>query len=132
MMNSFLLSRKDIDYSSIVWHRSQQFEGVSFAIRRPSLEQRIEMTSRVRDLTLKHEFLKAGDIADQLAASLSELLVSKLYLQWGLAEIKGLKIDGEQASVINLIERGPERLIEEIIGAIKAESALTEDERKNS
>jgi hypothetical protein len=132
MMSSFLHSRKDIDYSSVVWHRSRHYEQVSFAVRRPSLAQRIALTSRVRELTLKHEFLQAGDITDRLAASLSELFVRKLYLEWGLVEIKGLKIDGEQACTSRLIASGPEDLTEEIICAVKAEAGLTEDERKNS
>jgi len=107
-------------------------ERVSFAVRRPSLAQRIDLTGRVRELTLKYDFLKAGDASDQLEASLSELLVHKLYVEWGLAEIQGLKIDGNPADTLNLIERGPEELVHEIVTAIKAECGLTEDERKNS
>jgi hypothetical protein len=100
-------------------------------VRKPSLGQRIALTGRVRELTLDNEFLRAGDISDQVTASLAELLVKKLYVEWGLAAIKGLKIDGEEASATALIERGPEELIDEIVAAIKAESGLTEDERKN-
>jgi hypothetical protein len=105
---------------------------VSFAVRRPSLAQRIDLTERVRNLTLKHEFLAAGNLSDQLTASLSELLVRRLYLEWGLAEIKGLKIDGEPACTLTLVDRGPEDLADEIVQAIKAETGLSEDERKNS
>ncbi len=132
MMKSLLLSRKETDYASVVWHQSRCLERVSFAIRRPSLGQRIELTGRVRELTLKHDFLKAGDASDQIEAALSELLVHKLYVEWGLAEIQGLKIDGNPADPVMLIERGPEELMNEIVTAIKAECGLTEDERKNS
>ncbi len=131
-MKSSLLSHKGTDYSSFAWHQSRCLERVSFAVRRPSLAQRIELTGRVRELTLKHEFLKAGDASDQIEAALSELLVHRLYVEWGLAEIQGLKIDGDAADTVSLIERGPEGLIDEIVTAIKAECGLTEDERKNS
>ncbi len=132
MMKSLLPLHREAEYVSVVWRQSSYLEQVSFAVRRPSLGQRIDLTSRVRELSLKHEFLKAGDTSDQLEASLSELMVRRLYVEWGLSEIRGLKIDGEQASASTLIERGPEALIEEIVAAIKAESGLSEDERKNS
>ncbi len=132
MMKSLLPLHRETNYTSVVWYKSRCLEQVSFAVRRPSLAQRIELTERARSLTLKHEFLAAGDLSDQLTASLSELLVRRLYLEWGLADVKGLKIDGEPASVLNVIERGPEELSDEIIKAIKAESGLSEDERKNS
>lgn len=132
MMKSLLLSHRETDYASVVWRQSRCLERVSFAVRRPSLAQRIDLTGRVRELTLKYDFLKAGDASDQLEASLSELLVHKLYVEWGLAEIQGLKIDGNPADTLNLIERGPEELVHEIVTAIKAECGLTEDERKNS
>jgi hypothetical protein len=131
-MRSLLLLHRDTNYTSIAWYKSRCLEYVSFAIRRPSLAQRIELTQRASGLTLKHEFLVAGDTSDQLKASLSDLLVRKLYLEWGLVEIKGLKIDGEPATMMRLIERGPEELTDEIIEAIKAETGLSEDERKNS
>ena len=53
-------------------------------------------------------------------------------IDWGLVDLKGLRIDGCRACSSELIERGPEELVDEIISAIKAESGLTEDERKNS
>ena len=51
--------------------------GVHYAIRRVSLSQRIELTKRARELSLRHEFLKAGDAPDQLEASLADLLIRK-------------------------------------------------------
>jgi hypothetical protein len=131
-MKSLLPLHRDASYASLTWYKSRCLEQVSFAVRRPSLAQRIDLTERVRNLTLKHEFLAAGNLSDQLTASLSELLVRKLYLEWGLAEIKGLKIDGEPACTLTLVDRGPEDLADEIVQAIKAETGLSEDERKNS
>lgn len=81
---------------------------------------------------MHYEFLKTGDAESQLEAALSDLLVAKLYLEWGLAEIEGLSIDGKKATVSTLIISGPEDLADEIVRQIQAESVLTADERKNS
>ncbi len=131
-MNSLLPSLRHSDYVSVFWQASSCLKHVSFAVRKPSLAQRIQLTSRVRELTLKHEFLTSGDASDRLTASLSDLLVRKLYLEWGLVEIKGLRIDGKDASTSTLIEKGPEDLVDEIISAIEAQAGLSEEERKNS
>ena len=125
------LLHKDTAYSSVSWHSSKLMPGVRFAIRRISLRQRIELNRRVNELTLKHEFLRAGDTSNQLEAALSDLLVAKLYLEWGLEDIDGLSIDGRKATAELLIDFGPESLANEIGLLIQAESALTEDERKN-
>ncbi len=132
MMKSFSLSPKQTCYSTVVWHESTVFPGVHFAVRRSSLAQRIELTRKMRELTLKNEFLRAGDTADQLQASLSDLLARRTYVQWGLAEIRGLIIDGLQADVESVLDKGPENLIEEIITRISDETGLNEQERKNS
>jgi hypothetical protein len=126
------LLHKETAYSSVCWHSSKAVPGVRFAIRRISLRQRIELNRRVRELTLKHEFLRAGDTADQLEAALSELLVAQLYLEWGLVEMEGLSIDGRKATAELLIAYGPENLAHEIGMLIQAESVLTDEERKNS
>ena len=131
-MNWFSHLLKRTDYKSLVWYESRCCAPARFAVRRPSLAQRIDLSARVRDLTLQHEFLRAGDLPNQLDASLGQQMVRKLYLEWGLGEVKGITIDGCAPTTALLIERGPEPLVEEIIAAIKAESGLTEDERKNS
>jgi hypothetical protein len=111
---------------------SESFAGVEFSIRKVSLLQRIELVAKVRELTLNHEFLRAGDPKDQLEATISELLVQRLYLEWGVVDLRGLTIDGEAASVQLLIERGPEALAAEISGAIRTHLEFSETERKNS
>jgi hypothetical protein len=106
--------------------------GVCFAVRRSSLAQKIELTQRMRELTIRNEFLQSGDVADQLQASLSDLFARKVYLEWGLAEIRGLSIDGSPADTKVLVEKGPENLVDEAISMIGEETGLTEQERKNS
>jgi hypothetical protein len=132
MMKLTSLLHKDSDYSSESWHSSKVMPGVRFAIKRVSLRQRIELNHRVKELTIKYEFLQAGDTSAHLEAALSDLLVAKLYLEWGLKTIEGLSIDGQKATVDLLIAKGPEGLVNEIVPLIQAESALTDIERKNS
>jgi hypothetical protein len=124
--------RRAPDYFSVAWHDSRTVPGVKVAIRRISLSQRIELTKNVRELALRYEFLKSGEPADQLEASLSDLLVRKLYVEWGVAAVQGLRIDAEEATPAMLIERGPECLTEEIVELIRAQLELSEEERKNS
>jgi hypothetical protein len=125
-------SRESASYSSVIWHDSKALAGVRYATRRISLKQRIELASKVREIVLQHEFLKAGDASDQLEVTLGELLAQKLYIQWGLHEIQGLTIDGEPAIVESVIEKGPEELTDEIVATIRAQLELSEEERKNS
>jgi len=132
MMKSMSHSREITSYSSIVWHESKRFPGVRYATRRISLMQRIELTSRVREIVLQHEFLKAGDASEQLEATLGELLARKLYIEWGLHEIHGLTIDGETAVMQSVIAKGPEELTDEIVATIREELELSGEERKNS
>jgi hypothetical protein len=119
-------------YESLLWLESEDFPGVEFSLRRVSLSQRIELLSRIRELTLRNEFLKTGPLTDQLEASIADLLVKKLYLEWAVVDLKGLKIDGQAASVAMLIGQGPEALVSEIADAIRAHLELADSERKNS
>jgi len=119
-------------YASVVWHDSTVCEGVRYAVRRISLAQRIELTRRVRELTLRNEYLRGGTTPDQLESALGELLARRLYVEWGLAAIEGLTIDGNAASSESLIEKGPEELTEEIANSILSELTISEQETKNS
>jgi hypothetical protein len=127
---SHLLERAS--YSSTAWHESAVFPGVRYATRRTSLLQRIELTKKVGELINKHDFLKAGDPVDQLEVTLGELLVRRLYIEWGLQEIDGLVIDGKPADVDLLIAKGPEAFTNEVVEMIRSEIELSADERKNS
>jgi hypothetical protein len=119
------------NYDSLIWLESELFPGVEFSIRKISLAQRIELTSRVRDLTLKNDFLKAGEPADQLDARLADLMTEKLYLEWAVVEVKGLAVDDQEATVDLVIRHGPEALVREMAEAIHAQMELSETERKN-
>jgi hypothetical protein len=106
--------------------------GVRYAIRTPSLTERLELTKRVRELLRQHEYLRAGDAGDHLDATLAELTVSTLYMEWGLKDLTGLRIDGQQATPASLINSGPEYLCEEILTDIRSQLELSRPEIKNS
>ncbi|HLI29959.1 MAG TPA: hypothetical protein VKV79_02520 [Terriglobia bacterium] len=131
-MNFTSLLHRKTDYASERWVQSDAVPGVRFAIRRISLAQRLELTMRVRELIQRNEFLKSGNAAEQLEVSLGDLLTQKLYLEWGLSAIENLHIDGQPATAELLIEKGPESLTAEIVGALRQEIGLSEEERKNS
>lgn len=132
MMRFTSHSRKETNYASVIWHESKTIGGVRYATRRVSLQQRIELASKIREIVLRHEFLKAGDPGDQLEVTLGELLVRKLYIEWGLQEIEGLAIDGEPATVESIVAKGPEALTDEIVTSIRGQLELSGEERKNS
>jgi hypothetical protein len=130
-MTNCTLHLREFEYASNVWRESKVCGGVRFSLRRISLGQRIELTRRVHELTLRNEFLLSGAQADQIEATLGDLLARRLYLEWGLAEVHGLVIDGVTATTELLIEKGPEVLADEIVACILSELQLTEEERKN-
>jgi len=107
MMKSLLRSHSSVDFESERWMESQTFRGVRFAVTRTSLAQRIELTRRVRELVLANDFLASGSEAEKLEGALADLLVRRLYIEWGLAQIEGLAINGVAASVESLIASGP-------------------------
>jgi hypothetical protein len=111
---------------------SESMPGVSFAIARMTFGRRLELMKRVRDLAARIEYFEAGrDEKNRMEASLVGAEMDKLYLAWGLEEVRGLSLDGEAATPETLVERGPEALVYEALAAIKAECGLTETERKN-
>ncbi len=132
MMNSLSHSHSQLHYSSEEWHNSVTCNGVRFATARLSLGSRLSLTERLRDLLTRYEFLRAGDLLDQTEADLADLLVRRLYLEWGLVAIEGLVINGSAATVQSLIDLGPEALGNEIVEVIRESLELSVLERKNS
>ncbi len=131
-MKSMSLSGEPLRYESACQFVSESFPGVRFTIQRMSFGRRIELLRRVREFTKKIEFLDAGhDVAERAEAALAGREADRLYLEWGLMGIEGLEIDGEPARPDSVIERGPERLCQEILRAIHAECGLNGEERKN-
>ena len=121
-----------VHYDSVVSIDSKAAPGVRFAIHRISFGQRMELSRRVREISRKAEFLEAGtELHEKIEANILAQEIDAMYLQWGLVKIDGLVIDGEAATAVQLLEKGPEDLAREIVGAIKEQCGLTEAERKN-
>lgn len=106
--------------------------GVEFVVARMTFGRRLELMRRIRDLAARIEYFKAGrDEKNEMEASLLAAEMDRLYIIWGLEEIRGLELDDGPATVEALIDRGPEDLIGEALALVKAECGLSENERKN-
>ncbi len=120
-----------------VWQSNKTFAsetipGVEFVIARMTFGRRLELMKRVRDLAARLEYFDAGrEEKNRIEASLLGAQLDRLYIQWGLEEIRSLELDGEAATPQLLIDKGPEDLFQEILAAIKSECGLNEQERKN-
>ena len=121
-----------VAYDSTISVSSCSVPGVTFRISRVSFGRRMDLTRRVREISQKVSFLEAGSqLADQIEANLLAQEIEAVYLRWGLVSLEGLMIDGECATADRLLEKGPEELVKEIVGAVKSQCGLTEAERKN-
>jgi hypothetical protein len=119
-------------YETVVQVESKTSPGVTFAVAKMSFGRRVELMRRIRALAERVEFLDAGHTPeDQMDGALLRAEIDRVYLTWGLAGISGLELDGEPATPTALAEVGPEELFREALAAVKAETGLTETERKN-
>jgi hypothetical protein len=123
-------------WESRVWLDSAAMEGVRYEIQRVSFGRRIELARRIREIGRRMEYLEAGatldhGARDKLEATVLAAEIDRAYLDWGLVSVEGLEIDGAAATPLALIECGPVELAMEILGRIKSECGMTEDERKN-
>lgn len=111
---------------------SEARPGVEFVIARMTFGRRLELMRKVRDLAARLEFFEAGrEERNEMEASLLGGEIDKLYILWGLEEVRGLELDGAAATAESLIARGPEELFHEALAAVKCECGLGENERKN-
>jgi len=119
-------------HESSAWFDAETCAGVRFRVARISVARRIELARRIREIGRKVEFLEAGqDPREKLEAAVLAAEIDRVYLEWGLEAIEGLEIDGEAATPVALIEKGPLDLAKEMLGRIKRECGLSEEQRKN-
>jgi hypothetical protein len=119
-------------WESRIGFDAEAMEGVRYEIVRVSFGRRIELARRIREIGRKMEYLEAGsDARETLEATVLAAEIDRAYLEWGLVAVDGLEIDGVAATSETLIDRGPVELAMEILGRIKSECGMTEDERKN-
>ena len=119
-------------YESVRTVESQIARGVTFTLAKISFGRRVELMRRVRELARRMEFLEAGQApGDKMDAALLQTEIDRLFLTWGLRAVSGLELDGSDATPELLAEAGPEDLFREAVAAVRAETGLTEAERKN-
>jgi hypothetical protein len=119
-------------WESRVWFEARALEGVRYEIVRVSFGRRIELARRIREIGRKMEYLEASsDARETLEATVLSAEIDRAYLEWGLVSVEGLEIDGAPATPETLVDHGPVELAMEILGRIKSECGMTEDERKN-
>jgi len=120
-------------YESVTVVESQVAPGVTFAVARMSFGRRVELMRRVRELARRMEFLEAGkEPGDRMDAAMLQAEIDRLFLAWGLRSVWGLQLHGNEASPESLAEAGPEDLFREALSAVRAETGLSEEQRKNS
>ena|SRR5271165_5619682 len=120
------------EWESRVWFDAEAVEGVRYEIVRVSFGRRIELARRIREIGRRMEYLEAGtDARETLEATVLSAEIDRAYLEWGLVAVEGLEIDGEAATPEALVDRGPVELAVEILGRIRSECGMSEDERKN-
>lgn len=119
-------------YESVEVIESQLARGVTFTVAKMSYGRRLELMRRIREMSRKLDFLDAGcEPGDKMDAALLEAEINRLYLTWGLRAVSGLTLDGADATPDLLAESGPEDLFREALAAVRTQTGLTEDERKN-
>ena len=122
----------DMQYQSTVRVASRTQPGVIFQIARMAFNRRMQLMRQVRELARNLEFLRAGESdAEQMDGQILNAEIERAYITWGLVAVEGLEIDGEPATAASLLEKGPEELVYEAIGAVRAECSLSDEERKN-
>jgi hypothetical protein len=125
-------TRDAVPYASTLRIESQTVGGVAFTVRKVSLGMRMELMRQIREISRRIEFVAAGDeLQERIEANLLAHEIDATYLRWGLVEVTGLEVDGEAVTSELLIDKGPEALAREIVGAIRSQCGLSEEERKN-
>lgn len=118
-------------YESVTVVESAVAAGVRYTVVKMSFARRVELMREVRELARKIEFLEAGGAGEKMDAALARKEIDRIYLEWGLREISGLRVDGVEATPRLLAEAGPEDLLREALAAVRAETGLSEEQRKN-
>jgi hypothetical protein len=123
-----------MNYLSLLDFESRAIPGVTFRIRRVSFGRRLELAHTLRDRLEAIARLALTEDSPSRAAqtALISAEMDAVHLRWGLDAIEGLEIDGAPATTDSLIDAGPEELVAEILTAVRHETGLDEDERKNS
>ena len=92
-------------YESILERESLTSPGVTFVLAKMSFGRRVELTRRLREIAQRVEFLEAGDAREKIDAALLTSEIDRLYMLWGLKEVRGLELDGGPGTPESLAAR---------------------------
>ena len=121
-----------MNYESTFTIESTVLPGVTLTVLRVSIARRLELLKKVRELTARVEFYKAGaQLEDKLDASIASAEVESLYVLWGVSRVHGLTIDGAEATPESLVNHGPQSLVREAASVVRSQLGLSEEEIKN-
>ena len=123
-----------VRWESAVEVASERWPGVRLTVERMTFGRRLELIRALQEHLGKLDFVAAAPEgpAREAEAALVAGEIDKIYLRWGLREVRGLEVDGEAVTPETLVERGPEDLVQEALAAVRREAGLAETERKNS
>ena len=125
--------KRSSGYRSEAVVASKVAPGVTFTIAKMSFGRRVELMRRVRELARRSEFLAASESAgEKMDAALLQSEIERTYVTWGVKEVRGLTVNGSVADVELMAAEGPEELFREALAAVRRETGLNEEERKNS
>jgi hypothetical protein len=86
-------------YDSCARVDSKVRPGVAFVISKMSFVRRMDLIRGIRELSLKCEFLNAGESSvEKLEAALLAAEIDRLYVSWGLQDLTELEVDGVAAT----------------------------------
>lgn len=112
-------------YESTVTMHAKSAPGVTLLIKRMSFGRRLELMRRIRELAQQVEHSASADRnEEQMDAALLAFEMDRIYLTWGVGEIRGLELDGVPATPQSLAETGPEALFREALAAVKGTCGL--------
>src|SRR5215472_1941859 len=117
-----------MNYESCLEKESSTMLGVTFVLAKMSFGRRLELMRRLREVAQKVEFHEAGDAREKIEAALLNSEIDRLYVTWGLKEVRGLELDGQPATPELMAAIGPEELFREAVSAVKSECGLTDAE----
>lgn len=122
-----------MNYESTETVESRLAKGVRFTVAKMSFRRRAELMREVRDLARRMEYLEAGPATatEKMDAALLRAEIDRLYVKWGLVEIRGLELDGVNATPEALVVKGPEDLFREAVELVRRQTGMSEEERKN-
>jgi len=124
--------RPAADFASTREVESRVAPGVRYRIATMTFARRLDLMRRVREIAGRLEYLAASaDASDRMDAGLLRAEIDRVYLAWGLKGVSGLRVDGRAVEVEEFAALSPEELWREALTAIRAETGLSEEERKN-